>query len=129
MLTDFDEEIKDKVKEGLEMSDIQLKDLKAFPLDKDFFKREPMALFLLAVGKDMERYREKVFDYLGGLGEAGERQWQFIMEELWRFEAKGMDPETAHKRKKLYPQTLVEGRKYFLHGHSEKEEDRASAAA
>ena len=71
-------------------------------------------LFLLSVGKDINKYRKVVFNESEKLGADGETYWQSIMDSLAFLENSGLSKELIQKRGFLYPKTLTEGRKYFL---------------
>lgn len=75
---------------------------------------ETADLFRLAIGRDINNYRKIVFDTLESMGQNGEQRWQKIMEALWDSENRGLPDELREKRKKLYPQTIAEGRRVFL---------------
>lgn len=73
-----------------------------------------MHLFHMAVGKDIYTCREQIISTLESMGEAGERLWMFLMEELFQWENNGFDETLKEKRRTLYPMTLARGRSYFL---------------
>jgi predicted nucleotidyltransferase len=73
-------------------------------------------LFLLATSRDINTYRAAVLNTLAKRGMEGERVWENIMLRLFDFENGGLPDELKEKRKKLYPQTIAEGRKYFPQG-------------
>ncbi|MCR4311034.1 MAG: hypothetical protein NUV54_00465 [Candidatus Taylorbacteria bacterium] len=70
--------------------------------------------FYLALDKKINKYRELIISTLEQMGETGQINWTYIMEELWKSEGEGLDETTLVKRKNLYPKTLQEGREYFL---------------
>lgn len=72
-----------------------------------------MPLFFLAIGQDVYTYREIIFDTLEKMGAQGEQWWRGLMEHLCQFENKGLTGEEIIQRRKLYPQTLDEGRIYL----------------
>ncbi|MBI2035585.1 MAG: hypothetical protein HYT12_02790 [Candidatus Liptonbacteria bacterium] len=71
-------------------------------------------LFLLSLGKEIYVYRKIVLDALSDMGKQGEEIWKELMDEVITFENEGFNTALTNKRKKLYPRTLAEGRKYFL---------------
>lgn len=48
------------------------------------------------------------------MGKKGENLWRALMVSLASFENQGFEDALEYKREKLYPQTLAEGRIYFL---------------
>ncbi len=86
-------------------------------------------LFLLSIGRDINRFRKVVFDTLETMGPEGEERWHRIMEELWYFENRNLPEKLLAERRKLYPQTIAEGRKYFLQENDSRRPTKAPDAA
>ena len=116
------EELKDRLKKDLNLNDQQVMGIQLHLFSKlDILKSinkgwggSLSSLFLLSIGKDIDSYRRTVFDTLELMGKDGEKIWKDTMSNLAGFENIGFSYETREKRKSLYPQTLAEGRKYFL---------------
>ena len=79
------------------------------------------SLFFLSIGTELQEYRRVCLETLSAGGEKGEMIWKKLMEMLHEFENKGFSPELKEKRLKLYPKTLAEGKKYFLHQNADIE--------
>ena len=78
-------------------------------------------LFLLSISTELQEYRRVCLETLSASGEKGEIIWKKLMQLLHEFENKGFSPELKKKRLKLYPKTLAEGKKYFLHQNADIE--------
>lgn len=78
------------------------------------FSDNLMRLFHPAAGKEIYEYRELVISTLEKMGDKGEENWRNLMQAVFDSENTGLSPELRQKRRKLYPKTLAEGRKYFL---------------
>jgi predicted nucleotidyltransferase len=70
--------------------------------------------FLFSIGKDISNYRKLILDNLELNKVSGPKKWKGIMDSLRIQESIGFSTEVMDRRRKLYPQTLAEGRKYFL---------------
>lgn len=123
----YDILMRDAIKQNTNLQDSQVahciaqtitvEDVVASARHKGYAGVSLFELFLISIGRDIHRYRKAAIDTLEKMGPEGEMVWQRIMEELWYFENKGLPDELKEKRKKLYPQTIAEGRKYFLQGN------------
>ena len=74
-------------------------------------------LFMLSVGErgKINEYRKIVLDALSSDRKFGEHKWKLIVGDLFQFENAGFSSRFAEKREHLYPKTLEEAKKYFLH--------------
>jgi len=70
--------------------------------------------FGFSLSKDILPYRRRILEELEASGASGEDLWKRIVINLWCDESFGFDEETVSERKKLYPWTIVEAKKYFL---------------
>lgn len=88
--------------------------------DKKIFAFPFMELFYLSIGVDkmghkrVNDYREKLFRVLEAAGTQGEKTWQLIMDKLCRWENLTFNEKFRAERRVLYPNTIAEGRRYFL---------------
>ncbi len=96
---------------------ITKKEIKDLCVSDDFFygEKQLFPLFLLALGRGIDNYRRIALDALESIGPRGESRWKDIINLLIDTENKGLDPKLIEKRKKLYPRTIADARKYFLH--------------
>ncbi len=115
----------DIVREKLKLNKAQVENIKFDALNKKEIEedcrkgfvdeRTPIfRLFLLSIDRDINEYRRVVFDTLESMGKKGENLWMTLMTSVSSFENHGLDDGLESRRGKLYPQTLAEGRKYFL---------------
>jgi predicted nucleotidyltransferase len=87
-------------------------------IKKGNFRYTPQ-LFLMSIGRDIEGYRKAVLDELEKEGSEGEKDWRTIVDRLIEFENIGLPNDLREKRRKFYPQTIAEAKKYFLHEEPE----------
>lgn len=104
---------------SIQLSLIDKKDLLLFVQRGDI----PRELFFLSIGgRKISQYRKVILDQLEAMGEQGEETWRNFGLSLLKWEwgsynwGSGGNREMGEKRKKLYPWTIAEAKKYFLHG-------------
>lgn len=73
-------------------------------------------LFYLSIGRKIYEYRKIVLDELETMGAKGDEILKDLCDQLCEWEWGTYDPQTVEKRRKLYPKTVAEAKKYFLRG-------------
>ncbi|MBI2121616.1 MAG: nucleotidyltransferase domain-containing protein [Candidatus Sungbacteria bacterium] len=127
--------IHDRIKEELKLNAEQKKNLTAYifsgkRLPKlltythdttiDIMKADQlMRFFHLSIGTGINDYRKIILDTLESMGKDGEKIWKNIFSHLFHFENGGLDTKLYAKRLALYPKTIQEAKKYFLHENSD----------
>lgn len=64
-------------------------------------------------------YRKIILDTLESMSNTGGNIWGKVISHVAEFENMGLDEKLRSKRAALYPQTIQEAKKYFLHKNSD----------